>query len=61
LFNLTVFVNSVELEVMDSKENKDEKLAMNGSSPDLGFSSPKRRLIEAKERDAYFDKEVCLL
>jgi hypothetical protein len=46
---------------MDSKEKNDEKLAMNGSSPDMEFSSPKRKLIEAKERDAYFDKEVSLL
>lgn len=30
-------------------------------SLDPPFSSPKRKLLEAKERDAYFEKEVCVV
>lgn len=28
--------------------------------PDMPFSSPKRKLLEAKERDAHFEREVSM-
>ncbi len=34
---------------MQSKDNKED---------DIGFSSPRKKLLEAKQKDAYFEKEV---
>jgi hypothetical protein len=42
---------------MDAKDSMN--IQTNGSKDEeMPFSSPKRRLLEAKEKDAYFEKEV---
>lgn len=49
---------------MDSKSDltlsSSIKQTSNSSEDAMPFSSPKRRLLEAKQKDAFFEKEVSL-
>jgi hypothetical protein len=42
---------------MSSSDDKDDGVENVETSPG-SFSSPKRRLLEAKQKDAYFEQEV---
>ncbi len=44
---------------MDSKSDLSLSSSINQPNDDsMPFSSPKRRLLEAKQKDAFFEKEV---